>query len=246
MIGFIGGYGLHKLLKNEREFKFRAVFDDELIAGSLPDFAVFEGKIGGKDVVVIPRHGKKHELPPHNIPFKSMIKKFKELGVGKIISVNSVGILNIKIPKKSFILLDDFVNEGKEVSYFNKFPGRPVHINMGRPYDKEMNAVIKDAAEEMGIELFADAVYVNSTGPRLETRAEIERKYKKLGDVIGMTNAYEVILANEAGISISSICLAANYAEGLGESVDFNKVVEEIESMKPQLFKLLRGVVGRL
>lgn len=117
MIGLIGGYNLQLILKNPKEYRFFSFFPDEKICDRSVMFYLFKGLLNDKDVVLVPRHGKNHEFPPHNIPFKSILIKLKEFGVKRIITINSVGILNKSIKKGSFIILNDFVNEGKVLMF---------------------------------------------------------------------------------------------------------------------------------
>ena len=59
------------------------------------------------------------------------------------------------------------------------------------------------------------AVYVATTGPRLETAAEI-RKFGLLGgDLVGQTLAPEVFLARELEFCYTALTYVVNYAEGL-------------------------------
>ena len=61
------------------------------------------------------------------------------------------------------------------------------------------------------------AVYVATSGPRLETAAEI-RKFGLLGgDLVGQTLAPEVFLARELEFCYAGLTYVVNYAEGLVE-----------------------------
>jgi 5'-methylthioadenosine phosphorylase len=58
-------------------------------------------------------------------------------------------------------------------------------------------------------------VYVATTGPRLETAAEI-RKFRLLGgDLVGQTLTPEVFLARELELCYAALTYVVNYAEGL-------------------------------
>ena len=61
------------------------------------------------------------------------------------------------------------------------------------------------------------AVYVATTGPRLETAAEI-RKFGLLGgDLVGQTLAPEIFLARELELCYAALTYVVNYAEGVVE-----------------------------
>jgi purine nucleoside phosphorylase len=57
--------------------------------------------------------------------------------------------------------------------------------------------------------------YVQSTGPRFETPAEV-RMLAAFADLVGMTLAAECILAGELGVRYAGLCTVDNLANGLG------------------------------
>ena len=80
-----------------------------------------------------------------------------------------------------------------------------------------------DAAREVverfkGVGLVKEGVYVNTKGPRFETKAEI-RFMATYADVIGMTGAHEATLSGELGIPYAMLCVVDNMAHGLGEQL---------------------------
>ena len=146
----------------------------------------------------------------------------------------------------SLFLVEDFVNESKNVTYYDKFPEKPVHINLSEPYDPELKKEIIEACKELEIDLIKDVIYVNSPGPRLETKAEIRNKYSKLGDIIGMTGAMEAILANEKEIPVASIGMGANMAEGLGAKAEFEEIKKNSEKMQEKVYNIIKSVLKSL
>ena len=245
-IGLIGGYGLEGLLSGSKEEKHRAEFEDERIKGEVPEYTVIRGEFEGQEILIIPRHGKDHKFPPHTVPFKSYFQFFKEEGVDKVITTNSVGVMKEDCGVPSLFLVEDFVNESKNVTYYDKFPEKPVHINLSEPYDPELKKEIIEACKELEIDLIKDVIYVNSPGPRLETKAEIRNKYSKLGDIIGMTGAMEAILANEKEIPVASIGMGANMAEGLGAKAEFEEIKKNSEKMQEKVYNIIKSVLKSL
>lgn len=245
-IGLIGGYGLQKILDESQTETCKAKFEDERIKGELPNYTLIRGNIEDKEVIIIPRHGKSHDYPPHSVPFKSYFGKFKEEGVDKVITTNSAGVMDKGAEVPSLFLIEDFVNEGEEVSFYDKFEGDPVHINLSEPYDPKLKEKILQVCQELGSDIIKNAVYVNSQGPRLETKSEIRKKYSKLGDIIGMTGAKEAILANEKKIPIASIGMGANFAEGVGGKATFEEIKKNSEMMQDKVHKIIEGVIKEL
>lgn len=241
MIGLIGGYGLEGLIERPKKENHDAIFGKE--KGT---FQTIEGNVAGKNAIMIPRHGINHDTPPHMIPYMSMIRLLKHRDVDGLITVNSVGIMKPDITKGSFILLKDFVNFGKEVTFFDDFKDGAHHTNLSEPYSARMNSVLSKSLSKKKLKFYPDKIYVNSHGPRLETPSEIRNKFKPCGDVVGMTGAYEAILANELGIPIATICMGANYAEGCGERANFDEMKKTISKMQQNLFSVLRDAFPEL
>ncbi|MFH1126407.1 MAG: 6-oxopurine nucleoside phosphorylase, partial [Candidatus Altiarchaeota archaeon] len=89
---------------------------------------------------------------------------------------------------------------------------------------------ILSIARKNRIKLHDKGVYVQTAGPRLETKAEIN-VIKKWGDVVGMTMASEAILAQERGLAYAAVCTVDNYAHGISKEIlDFKRVMEEAAS----------------
>ncbi|MBU4201632.1 MAG: DegT/DnrJ/EryC1/StrS family aminotransferase, partial [Candidatus Altiarchaeota archaeon] len=112
--------------------------------------------------------------------------------------------------------------------------------------DEWLRQEIAKAAREMGIKIIPEGIYFQSTGPRLETRAEINLM-KNFADLVGMSLASEATLAQELGIGYASICAVDNYANGIVEGeLDFEKVVEEASRNRVDLKRLLLRLIEEL
>ncbi|HUJ68035.1 MAG TPA: MTAP family purine nucleoside phosphorylase [Syntrophorhabdales bacterium] len=154
------------------------------------------------------RHGKKR-LPPHKIPHHANIWALKSLGVEGIISINSVGSLKTALRPGTFIIPDDFVSFCDIPTFFD-YEMRFVIPSMDGPYAEKMHRV----CTEMEVETTMGGVYVQTRGPRFETKAEIN-VLKKVGDVVGMTMASEATLCMEYSIPYVSLCSIDNYCNGI-------------------------------
>lgn len=93
------------------------------------------------------------------------------------------------------------------------------HIAMDAPYDSELN----DAFEAAYGEKLPRGVYVATEGPRFESRAEIKFYASIGGDVVGMTNVPEVVLARELGLHYANICHVINYCTGVEDTMIISK-----------------------
>jgi len=104
-IGIIGGSGLYEMdgVKNLKERSVDTPF-------GAPSDVFLLGKIGEREVVFLPRHGKGHKLLPSELNFRANIYGFKLLGVDRIIAVNAVGSLREEMKPLDIVLPDQFVD----------------------------------------------------------------------------------------------------------------------------------------
>lgn len=154
------------------------------------------------------RHGKK-PVPPHRINHHAHIWALRSLDVEGVIAVNSVGSLKITLKPGTFVIPDDFVSPWNIPTFFDHELRFTIPV-MDATYAQKMHAV----CTAMEMEAVAGGVYVQTTGPRFETRAEVN-VLKKLGDVVGMTMASEATLCVEYGIPYVSLCAIDNYCNGI-------------------------------
>src|SRR3989475_10705135 len=91
-IGVIGGSGLYEIeeLRDATEHNVDTPF------GSPSDVLV-GGKLSGRQVYFLPRHGRGHRILPHEINHRANIYALRLLNVRWIISVAAVGSLQEKI-----------------------------------------------------------------------------------------------------------------------------------------------------
>jgi 5'-methylthioadenosine phosphorylase len=154
------------------------------------------------------RHGKKG-VPPHMINHKANIWALKSLGAEGVIAVNSVGSLKTNLKPGTFVIPDDFISFSSTPSFYD-YEMRFIVPSMDADYGQRMHRVCM-AVE---LETVLGGVYIQTSGPRLETRAEVA-VLKKLGDVVGMTMASEATLCMEYAIPYVSLCSIDNYANGI-------------------------------
>jgi len=164
-------------------------------------------------VAFIPRHGKDpgHHILPHMINQHANLTALKDLGIKEVVSINSTGSLKRKLNPGKFVIPDDFI-------VFSGTPttvcGKAIHITPKLCEDVRQNLI--KAAHDCGIDVINGGIYWQTTGPRLETKAEI-MMMSQYADLVGMTMASEAIVAQELGLSYASLCSVDNYGHGLGE-----------------------------
>jgi 5'-methylthioadenosine phosphorylase len=161
--------------------------------------------------IFLQRHGNP-PLPPHRVNHKANIWAMKHLGVQEILAINSVGSLKLTIKPGTFLIPDDFLSIWHIPTFFDD----EMRFMIPR-MDTDYVARLYQRCKTLKIPVKQGGSYIQTKGPRLETKAEINM-LKKFGDIVGMTMASEVTLCLEVGISYASICSADNYCHGIAKT----------------------------
>ncbi|MGC9514555.1 MTAP family purine nucleoside phosphorylase [Methanocrinis sp.] len=192
-------------------------------------------KLGGEEVLFIPRHGEGH-LPPHRVNYRALLMAAKYWGALRVISTNTVGTMSWH-PVGSFVIPTDFVEftKSRPSTFFEE---EAVHVDLTTPYCPQVGRALAGGAEATGAEV-AEGIYVCTEGPHLESPAQI-RMLRRFGDVIGMTGYPEVVLARELEICYASICIVTNPAAGMRRDA---MSAAEITGEMARSARLLRGAI---
>jgi 5'-methylthioadenosine phosphorylase len=205
-IGIIGGSGLYSMPGFEAQQE-RAV---ETPWGAPSDPYVV-GKLGGKEVAFLARHGCGHRISPSELNFRANIYGFKALGVERILSLSAVGSLKEEHKPMDFVLPDQFVDRtrGRVSTFFGE--GLVAHISFAHPVCGQLAKVAQAAGASVGVNVKTGGTYLCMEGPAFSTLAE-SNLYRSWGmDVIGMTNLQEAKLAREAEICYATIAMVTDY-----------------------------------
>ena len=205
-IGIIGGSGLYGMpgLTDIREEKIETPFGD-------PSEVFVLGKLEGRDVAFLARHGKGHRILPSELNFRANMYAMKKLGVTSILSVSAVGSLKKEHKPTDFIVPDQFIDRtfARNATFFGD--GVVGHVAFGDPVCPIVVDTFVKACEEVGVVGKRGGTYVCMEGPQFSTRAE-SNLYRSWGaDVIGMTNLQEAKLAREAEISYATLAMVTDY-----------------------------------
>ncbi len=205
-IGIIGGSGLYSMPGFEAQEE-RAV---ETPWGAPSDPYVV-GKLAGKEVAFLARHGRGHRISPSELNFRANIYGFKALGVERILSLSAVGSLKEEHKPMDFVMPDQFIDRtrGRVSTFFGE--GLVAHISFAHPVCSALAKVAQAAATSVGVNGKVGGTYVCMEGPAFSTLAE-SNLYRSWGmDVIGMTNLQEAKLAREAEICYVTIAMVTDY-----------------------------------
>jgi 5'-methylthioadenosine phosphorylase len=212
-IGLIGGSGLYGIdgfvLKKKQAVN---------TPYGKPSDRYLLGKIGKTEVVFLPRHGSRHNIPPHMINYRANVWGLHKLGVDRILSISAVGGIRKDLRPGDIVILDqvlDMTSNRKSTFYDGK--DGVIHIDFTEPYCPELRETLQKAGRRVRVPLKKGGTYVAVEGPRLETASEI-RSFSILGgDVVGMTGMPEAALARELEICYSGLSVVANYAAGISK-----------------------------
>jgi 5'-methylthioadenosine phosphorylase len=205
-IGIIGGSGLYSMPGFEAQEE-RAI---ETPWGAPSDPYVV-GRLAGKDVAFLARHGRGHRISPSELNFRANIYGFKSLGVERILSLSAVGSLKEEHKPLDFVIPDQFVDRtrGRVSTFFGE--GLVAHVGFSHPICPQLSKVALAAAGEAGVTAKLGGTYLCMEGPAFSTLAE-SNLYRSWGmDVIGMTNLQEAKLAREAEICYVTIAMVTDY-----------------------------------
>lgn len=206
------------------------------------------GEVGGRRVAFIPRHGVKHEFPPHRIPYKANLWAMKELGVRRIVGPNACGSLRSDVKPGEFVICDQLVDRTRDRP--NTFYDGPVttHISFADPYCPTMRRTAIDEGRRLSIPLHDRGTVVVIEGPRFSTRAE-SAWFKSAGwEVINMTQYPEAWLCRELGMAVVNISLITDYDAGVHEgteAVDARSVLEVFAQNAERIQKVVLDLIGR-
>ncbi len=206
-IGIIGGSGLYEMeeLRDATERKIDTPF-------GAPSDTLIGGKVGGRQVYFLPRHGRGHRLLPHELNHRANIYALRSLNVRWIISVTAVGSLQEKYAPRDVLLPSQFYDRTSlrsDHTFFGK--GIAAHISFAEPISTKLRNNIAESARSVGVTVHNGGTYVNMDGPAFSTRAESELNRRNGFDVIGMTNLPEAKLAREAEIALATMAMITDY-----------------------------------
>ncbi len=240
-IGIFGGTGIYDsdLLQNSRQVQINTPYGN-------PSDTITIGEFNGRRIAFLPRHGKKHTIPPHMINFRANIWAFKELGVKRIIAPSAVGSLKKELEPTHFVLPSQFIDFTKSRKYSFAKNGRVIHISVADPFCPELQKCVLDVADDQKITMHKDCTYVCIEGPRFSTKAE-SKFYKTTGaDIIGMTLVPECQLAREAQMCYVSISTVTDYDVWAEKPVTAKEVLETLSKNVQQTKKLLAVLIDKI
>ena len=206
-IGIIGGSGLYQMegLEDPVELSIETPFGP-------PSDRIVGGKLAGRQVYFLPRHGRGHRILPHELNHRANIYALRSLGVRFIICVTAVGSLQPQYEPRHIVLPSQFFDRMSGRDRHTFFGGGIVaHVSCADPISANLRNLLAETSRELGYTIHNGGTYVAMDGPAFSTRAESEANRHLGFDVIGMTNLPEAKLAREAEIALATMAMITDY-----------------------------------
>ena len=240
-IGVFGGSGFYSLLEDVEEVEVDTPY-------GRPSAPFTIGAVGDKRVAFLPRHGRGHELPPAQIPYRANVWAMRELGVRRIVGPNASGALKAELQLGEFVVCDQFVDRtrGRKDTFYEG--PETTHVSAADPYCPDLRRLLVETAAELGIKARDGGTVVVIQGPRFSTRAE-SRWFQDAGwDVINMTAYPEGYLARELELCYANISMVTDYDVGIEAipAVTHEQVLEVFQANNERLRELLFAVIPKI
>jgi 5'-methylthioadenosine phosphorylase len=238
VLAIITGTGVNIALQDGTKFRLGTPYG--------PSTTITLGRINKKNVALLPRHGEKHEVPPHKINYRANIWALQMLNVERILATNAVGAINVNYTPRDIIIPYDFIDLTKQRS-LTFYDNAPItHIDVTNLYCSELREQLFVSSKKRINRIWNDAIYLCTEGPRYESPAEI-RMYRSFGcDVVGMTGFPEAILAHELNMCYATLCFVSNMAAGIQGQVSTKEVAEEGQNVELMIKEILVETVNTI
>jgi 5'-methylthioadenosine phosphorylase len=207
------------------------------------------GTVQDRAVAFIPRHGVKHQFPPHMVNYRANLWAFKQLGVERVIGPSAVGSLQPHVKPGEFVVCDQLVDRtnGRPSTFYDG----PVttHITFADPYCPTLREVALKTAAGLEIPLHDKGTVVVIQGPRFSTRAESSFYARQGWEVINMTQHPEAVLARELEMCYANISLVTDYDVGVMgevEPVSHEEVIRVFNENNARLRELLFRMIAEI
>ncbi|MCA1808516.1 MAG: S-methyl-5'-thioadenosine phosphorylase [Kiritimatiellia bacterium] len=243
VVGIIGGSGLDDNLKlsGVREHKVHTPYGP-------PSDVLKTGRIGRKEVVLLARHGARHQIMPSLVNYRANLWSMRELGVTHVIATTACGSLREEIAPGHFVFIDQFIDRTTKRAQTFYEGQRVCHIPMSDPFCGNLRRILRNAAGRLAIPHHDAGTVVTIEGPRFSSRAESRMFRQWGGDVINMSTVPEVVLARELGLCYAAVAMATDYDSwhAIHETVSLEMVMQTMQRNQVNFVRLLGAVLGRI
>ncbi|MBA3772747.1 MAG: MTAP family purine nucleoside phosphorylase [Ramlibacter sp.] len=207
MLSIIGGTGLYDL--NGLDIEERIGGDTPF---GTPSGEILKGRLHGKPLLFLARHGAGHRLLPHEVNYRANIFALKRAGATQLLGFSAVGSLALEVAPGTLAMPEQYIDwtrGQRERTFFGG--GVAAHVSTAKPVSSALVGAVQAAAERAGATLARGLTYACVEGPRLGTQAESHFLRQARCHLVGMTNVPEVFLAREAQMAYATVGLVTDY-----------------------------------
>jgi 5'-methylthioadenosine phosphorylase len=240
-LGVFGGSGFYSFLDGVTEHAVETPYGE-------PSDKLAVGELEGRKVAFLPRHGRRHQYPPHAINYRANLWAMKQLGVTRVVGPCAAGSLQVEAEPGHFVVCDQLVDRtsGRPQSFYDG--PETTHITFADPYCPELRALAVEKSKQLGITVHDGGTMVVIQGPRFSTRAESKWFQDAGWKVINMTGHPEALLARELELCYVNVSLITDYDVGLEgmpgiAPVSHAEVVRVFEENNAKLRDLLMALL---
>ena len=242
MIAIIGGSGLTELANLEITHRriVRTPYGE-------PSGPLTFGRMAKVEVAFVARHGYGHTLAPHEINYRANLWALNSIGASQVVSVCTVGGIAPNLGAGTLVVPDQVIDYtwGRPSTFFEGAEQPVTHIDFTEPYDGDTRGAILEAARLASIAIVDGGTYAATQGPRLETRAEIDRLDRDGATMVGMTGMPEAALARELKLPYAAIAVVVNPAAGRGASAH-SVSLQDIAVVIDESMGRVRSILSKL
>jgi len=207
-IGIIGGSGFYSFFSEAERVELTTPFGD-------PSGPLTTGEVAGRRVAFLPRHGERHQFPPHRVNYRANLWALRSVGVRQVLAPCAVGSLQGHLEAGAFVVPDQVVDRtwGREHTVYGEV-GPVVHVSFADPYcPNGRAAALASASEDTPLVDGGTLVVIN--GPRFSSRAESLWHAANGWSVVGMTGMPEASVARELAMCYTTVCCVTDADAGL-------------------------------
>ena len=213
-----------------------------------PSDVIVSGRLGAVRLAFLARHGRGHNILPHKVNYRANLHALKELGAKRIIGVNAVGGIREDMGPRVLAVPDQIIDytHGRITSFCDADGAEVNHVDFSEPYTQALRQDLLDAARRAGVAVVDGGCYGATQGPRLETRAEIERMRRDGCDLVGMTGMPEAVLARELNLDYACLAMVANWAAGCSDDaeISLDEIFANLEQVTAQVPKIVSAMLA--
>jgi 5'-methylthioadenosine phosphorylase len=243
VLAVLGGTGLYAMdgLEDVEQRELSTPF------GS-PSGPVTLGRLEGRPVAFLARHGEGHRLNPSEVNYRANLYALKAVGAERVVAISACGSLREEIEPGRLVVPDQLFDATRDRprSFFDG--GVVVHLSAPDPFCPELSDRLVSAARAAGAPVSRGGASITIEGPRFSTRAE-SQTYRAWGmSIIGMTTSPEAFLAREAELCYAVLAHVTDYdvwhaSEG---PVTVDVVVQQLRRNAAQAEAVLRHLIRGL